>query len=161
MGTSTSYRAPQRSRWSAFVAALTSSVPMDRLRSELFNAGSEWEAELAAPAIGTFAEILVQLHGELPDRLAQVARADIALDQVVVEARHASAQTGPSAANALAERAFARLLLATVDGVADMPEAAGARWEAARGTRAELCQRTVSHSLAYGCRGGEALPPGR
>src|SRR5687767_6558413 len=45
VGTSSSFRAPERPRWSAFIAALVSEAPIERIRSELFNAGSDWQAE--------------------------------------------------------------------------------------------------------------------
>jgi hypothetical protein len=152
MGTSSSFRAPAQPRWSAFIAALTSQAPIDRVRSELFNAGSEWQAELAAPAIARFAEAIVRLHAELPDRLAQTERADVALGALIAEARDASMQAGFSAASALAERAFARLLISTVQGVAHAPEAAGARWEAARGSASELVGRYIGELFAQYAR---------
>ena len=152
MGTSSSFRAPERPRWSAFIAALVSDAPIERIRSELFNAGSDWETELSAPAIASFAEIVVRLHGELPDRLAQGERADAVLGEVIAEARHASTQTGFSAANALAERAFARLLLTTVQGAADVPSTASQRWEASRGSPADLVSKYVGEVLGQYAR---------
>ncbi len=69
MGTSTSYRAPPTPRWNAFIAALTSGAPLDRLRSELFNAGNEWELALAAPAIASYAITVNELYEGFPSRL--------------------------------------------------------------------------------------------
>ena len=152
MGTSSSFRAPQQPRWSAFVTALVSGEPIERIRSELFNAGSDWEMELSTPAVATFAEVLVQLHGELPDRLAEGERADAVLGAVVAEARHASTQVGLSAANALAERAFGRLLLSTVQGVTDDPRAAGQQWQATRGSATELVSKYVGEVLGQYAR---------
>ena len=122
------------------------------MRSELFDAGSEWQNELAAPAIATFADAVTRLHAELPDRLAQGERADVTLGAVIAEARHASMQAGFSAASALAERAFASLLLATMRGVAGAPEAVGPRWEASRGTASELVGKYVGETLGQYAR---------
>lgn len=152
MGTSSSFRAPERPRWSAFIAALMSEAPIERIRSELFNAGSDWQAELATPAVASFAQALTRLHAELPERLAQTDRADAVLATVVAEARHSSMETGFSAASALAERAFARLLLATVQGATDDPGAASARWESARGSAGELVAKYVGEVLGQYAR---------
>ena len=152
MGTSSSYRAPERPRWSAFIAALVSDAPIERVRSELFNAGSDWEKELSTPAVLTFAEAVIRLHGELPDRLAHGGRADVVLGEVIAEARHISTQTGFSAANALAERALARLLLSTVQGAADAPSGAIRRWEAARGSPTDLVSKYVGEVLGQYAR---------
>ena len=108
--------------------------------------------ELSAPAVATFAEAIVHLHGALPDRLAQGERADAVLSAVIAEARHASTQVGLSAANALAERALARLLLSTVQGVTDDPGAAGQRWQATRGSASELVAKYVGEVLGQYAR---------
>lgn len=152
MGTSSSFRAPERPRWSAFIAALVSDASIERVRSELFNAGSDWQAELGAPAVASFAEALARLHAELPERLAQSDRADAALGIVIAEARHASMEAGFSAASALAERAFARLLLSTAQGAVDDPAAVSARWEAARGSVSELVAEYAGEVLGQYAR---------
>lgn len=153
MGTSSSYRAPERPRWHGFLAALTSDAPIERVRSELFNAGTDWQTEIASPAVATFAEAIARLHAEMPERLAQTGQADVAIGAVIAEARHASMQAGFSAASAIAERAFARLLLTTVQGVADDPGNAGERWRAGRGSApAELVAKYVGEVLGQYAR---------
>jgi hypothetical protein len=74
------------------------------------------------------------------------------LAAVIAEVRHASMQAGFSAASAIAERAFARLLLGTVQGVADDPVAAGTRWEAARGSETELVAKYAGELLGQYAR---------
>lgn len=134
MGTSSSYRAPERPRWRAFIAALTSDASIERVRSELFNAGTEWQEALASPAIAVFAETVERLHRELPARLAEADRVDVTLGTVITEARHASLDVGFSPANAIAERALARLLLSTLEGISNDPGGAGEQWKSARGS---------------------------
>lgn len=48
MGTSTSFRAPSVPRWQAFTTALQLGLALERVQSELFNAGREWEDALCA-----------------------------------------------------------------------------------------------------------------
>jgi hypothetical protein len=120
-----------------------SEAPIERVRSELFNAGSDWQQELASPAVAAFAAALTRLYVELPERLARSERADSVLAAAVAEARHASMEVGFSGASALAERAFARLLLGTTQGATDDPAAVGTRWEAARGSAGDLVARYV------------------
>lgn len=152
MGTSTSKRAPQQPRWGAFIAALSSGQEVDRVRSELFNASGQWQDELSSPAVASFAAELVRLHGELSERLSASERTDTLLGSVISEARNASAQEGYSAAGAIAERAFARLLLATIQGGADDPSVAAARWESARGSQRELVAKYVGEMLGQYAR---------
>jgi hypothetical protein len=110
MGTSTSFRAPPVPRWQAFTTALETGMPLERVRSELFNAGSEWEKELATPAVAAFAVAVVQAGNVLPERLAVADRPEHVLREYVTEARTASQLEGGTPALALAERAFAALL---------------------------------------------------
>jgi hypothetical protein len=110
MGTSTSFRAPPVPTWQAFTTALDTGMPLERVRSELFNAGSEWENELATPAVTAFAVAVVQAGNILPERLAAADRPEHALREYVAEARAASQLVGGTPALALAERAFAALL---------------------------------------------------
>jgi len=154
MGTSASYRAPARPRWQAFVAALTQGAPVDRVRSELFNAGAdEWQSEISTSAVATFAEAVARLYDDMPRRLLQGDRADVVLADIVAETRHASGQAGFSAASAIAERAFARLLLSTAQGAADDAVATSARWTAARGDApGELVARYVGEVLGQYAR---------
>jgi hypothetical protein len=152
MGTSTSFRAPPEPRWSAFVAALLSQAPLERIRSELFNAGAQWQLEIAAPAIAVFAEAVARLHSDLPRLLLQTERADTAIGELVAEARNSSMHAGFSAANALAERGFARLVLETAQGIGDEPRSIAARWEASRGSAIELVGKYAGEVLGQFAR---------
>lgn len=116
MGTSTSFRAPPVPRWQAFTTALQTGMPLERVRSELFNAGSEWEQELAAPAVAAFAVALVRAGEVLPERLTGDVVPERVLQTYVAEARTASAEQGGSAALAVAERAFAAMLTRAAAG---------------------------------------------
>jgi hypothetical protein len=120
MGTSTSFRAPAVPRWQAFTAAFASEAVDDRVRSELFNAGGEWEQALAAPAVAEFAVAFARASQVLPRRLAQAERPEEVVRAFVAEARAASAAQGGSAAVAMAERAFAAALSRSI-GSGKMP----------------------------------------
>jgi hypothetical protein len=138
MGTSSSYRAPAKPRWNAFLAALTSGAPLERVRSELFNAGNEWEEALAGPAVASFATTLVALYDDFPGRIAATDRPDLVVMGLVAEAKAASADAGFTPALAVAERAFLRLIISTVDGLLPTPGepsvALAERWREARGS---------------------------
>ncbi len=152
MGTSSSYRAPAKPRWHAFVTALTAGMPLDRIRSELFNAGIEWRDALASSAVASYAESLIALHGELDQRLATSERSDLVIADVLAEARAASREAGFSPATALAERAFAGLILTVVEGATghgqQASEEAAQHWRAARGeTPNDLVSRFAGEVL--------------
>lgn len=139
MGTSTSYRAPSTPRWNAFIAALTGGAPLDRLRSELFNAGNEWELALAAPAIASYAMTVNELYEGFPGRLEAVQRLDEGVVNIIADARASSANAGFSPALPVAERALARLIIEALDGIASPAASTGAladRWREARGDSA-------------------------
>lgn len=116
MGTSTSYRAPSVPRWQAFVVAFQQRLPLERVRSELFNAGDEWENALAAAGVGEFAAAIVQAWETLPNRLQEQERPEVAILALATEARNAAAHEEPTAALALAERAFTATLTHTASG---------------------------------------------
>jgi hypothetical protein len=132
MGTSTSYRAPSTPRWSAFVASLAGDAPLDRVRSELFNAGNEWQDALASAAVASFAGAVERLFGEMPQRLRTAESPTVAVSVALAEARAASHEAGFSPATPVAERALARLLLGTLAG-AEAPSVAADTWIANRG----------------------------
>lgn len=137
MGTSTSFRAPPTPRWQAFVAALESGAPTDRLCSELFNAGIDWAESLGQPATSSFAVTLVEAFSSLPDRLLASDRVELALSEFVNEARAASFQAGFTPALGLAERAFTAVVIKVVSGGGEIdqltPQAAAASWTHSRG----------------------------
>lgn len=117
MGTSTSFRSPPTPRWQAFAVALRSDVPLERLRSELFNAGVEWESALADPAVASFAGQVVASFESLPGMLRQADRPETAILAVAADARRASSETGSaSAALPMAERALVNALMRAVAG---------------------------------------------
>lgn len=116
MGTSTSFRAPPVPRWQAFTIALQTGLPLERVRSELFNAGADWERELATPAVAAFAVAIGRARDVLPERLAGAEAPERVLAAYVAEARAASAAEGGSAALAVAERAFAAMLTRAAAG---------------------------------------------
>ena len=140
MGTSTSYRAPAQPRWNAFVAALASGESVARVRSELFNAGNEWESALATPAVSAYADSLAKLFEGLPARLADAPDSGAAVAAMVVEAKRSSLAEGFSPALALAERAFLRVVIQTSGGLSAADDADGPladRWRDRRGDSPE------------------------
>jgi hypothetical protein len=116
MGTSTSFRAPSVPRWQAFVVALQKQLPLERVRSELFNAGDEWEKALATSGVAVFAAAVAQAWDSLPDRLQAQERPEAAILTLASEARRASAHEEATAALALAERAFTATLARAASG---------------------------------------------
>lgn len=152
MGTSTSYRSPATPRWSAFASALVSNASLERVRSELFNAGTDWRDALASPAIASFATTVEGLHAGLVDRLQAAQSATAVVGQVLAEARTASHAAGFSPAAPVAERALARWLLAGLGG-ADAPAAAAEQWTANRGASSgEAVTRYLGEVLAQYAR---------
>jgi hypothetical protein len=116
MGTSTSFRAPSVPRWQAFVVALQKQLPLERVRSELFNAGEEWENALAGSGVGAFAAAIAQAWESFPDRLQAQERPEAAILALASEARRATAHEEATAALALAERAFTATLTRAASG---------------------------------------------
>jgi hypothetical protein len=106
VGTSTSFRAPPVPRWQAFTTALQLGVPLERVRSEMFNAGDEWQAALARPALAELA-VAAQTAGEvLRERVGAGAALDEALRGYAAESRARAEAAGASEALALGERAL-------------------------------------------------------
>lgn len=117
MGTSTSFRAPRTPRWQAFTAALQAGSSLERIRSELFNAGSEWENALAMPAIAELAVSFVAAGETLPTQLFDAARPEWALQAYATEARESGVrESGFSPALPLAERALRSVLTRSAGG---------------------------------------------
>lgn len=157
MGTSTSFRSPPVPRWQAFATALRSDVPVERLRSELFNAGVEWESALADPSVASFAVEVVLSLESLPDRLREVSRPETAILGVADDARRASAETGSaSPALPLAERALIGALLRTVAGDVGISylsaNEAATRFERQRDNPTELLRSFVGELLSQYAR---------
>lgn len=165
MGTSTSFRAPPVPRWQAFTTALQMGMPLDRLQSELFNAGREWEEALSTPAVAVYATVLLDIHESFPDKLRVTARPEQALQQLASEARTASDAQGGSAATAMAERAFIRLLTRATAGDASLsqagPDEAANRFRASRGSPGDLVTGYVGELLGQYARYATAREAGR
>jgi hypothetical protein len=165
MGTSQSYRSPQTARWAGFVAALTAGVELDRVRSELFNAGNEWQEALSQAAVQSYAMSVASLHSELSGRLASAERPEVVVSEVLAEARRSSHEAGFSPAAPIADRAFARLILSTLGGIeerADGRSTPAERWEAARGSDASvLLSRFVGEVLGQFARHAADREAGR
>jgi hypothetical protein len=138
MGTSTSFRAPPVPRWHAFTTALVTDLPFDRVRSELFNAGHEWETAIASPAVAAFAEALVEAANVLPDQLAGAERPERVLQAYVAATRVASIEVEATAALPLAERAFTALLIRSAAGKESLSERSAE--QAAEHLRASLSE---------------------
>jgi len=165
VGTSASFRAPNTPRWQAFAIALQTGQPIERLQSELFNAGTDWEWELGAPAVAAYAVALLAAHAELPDRIRAAERPELALQAIAADARSASETLPGSAAGAIAERAFVGLLTRVTAGDAPLSqtpsEQAAERFSAARGTPADLVASYVGSLLGQYARHVTAREAGR
>jgi hypothetical protein len=157
MGTSTSYRSPSVPRWQAFATALRSELPLERVLSELFNAGAEWEAALSDQAVASFAVQIVQSFETLPGRLRAADRPELAILDAAAEARRASHETGStSAALPLAERALVTALMRATGGDASLtqlsPQEAATRFEQQRGDPGQLLGSFVGELLSQYAR---------
>jgi len=157
MGTSTSFRSPHVPRWQAFATALRSDVSLARLRSELFNAGVEWESALADDSVASFAIEMMLSFETFPVRLRETNRPETAILDVVADAHRASSETGAaSPALPLAERALIGALMRAVSGdlgLAQMSaKEAASRFERQRGEPAELLGSFVGELLSQYAR---------
>ncbi len=165
MGTSASFRAPNTPRWQAFTTALQVGAPLERLQSELFNAGVEWEQELSAPAVAAYAVAVLEAHAGLAERLQSAERPELALQSAVADARAAGEALPGTAAGALAERALLSLLTRVASGETSLsqatPEQAAQRFAAARGTPSELVAGYVGELLSQYARHVTAREAGR
>jgi hypothetical protein len=154
MGTSVSFRSPNRPRWNAVIARIKDGDSPEAIRAELFNAGllDGWAAELSRPAIGHYAEAVVEAHATFAHYLSQADQPEAAIQDVVNRARARALAEDNAPAVAVVERALARTLIAGSRGegaLADStPEEASAAWVAQRGDRpADLIQRFLGEVL--------------
>jgi hypothetical protein len=167
VGTSTSYRSPAVPRWQAFVGALENRLPIPRIRSELFNAGSEWEEALGSPGVAAYAATISQAHDHLESALRSDASVADVLADLADDARRASSVEQSSAAEAVAERALLALLIRTLSGgeqsLSELgSEAAADRWRAARPETAEaFLSDFIGEVLAQYARHAVARESGR
>jgi hypothetical protein len=165
MGTSASFRAPAVPRWQAFTTALKAGLPLERVQSELFNAGADWEVELEAPAVAAYALAVFDAHSTLPRRLNESDRPEHALQALLAEARTASQGQPASAASPMAERALLGLLCRLSAGESSLtllgPGEAAQRFTAARGTPGELLCGYLGELLGQYARHVTAREAGR
>lgn len=134
MGTSSSFRAPNRPKWNAFNASLTGGESAGRIVSEMFNASEEWEDALSSPAIAVFAEAIAGLFDDLPAMLGEGEPAEALVQRIADGAMVASMDAGFSPAFSMAQRTLIRVLVKHFDGLsevstADLPN----RWLQGRG----------------------------
>ena len=122
MGTSTSFRSPRRPRWSAFVAAAVGQESLDRIRSELFNAGDDWETALGSAPVSSYAATVERLFESLAADVNATAPA-AAVIAALRDARDRATQEGFSPALPVADRALHRLILQLVPVVGPPAEA--------------------------------------
>lgn len=151
MGTSTSFRAPSVPRWQAFVVAFQQQLPLERVRSELFNAGEDWEEALATSGVGAFAGAVAEAWETLPQRLRTQERPEVAVLALASEARLATASEEPTVALALAERAFTAILTRTASGEQPLssrsPESAAEEFTRSRNAPSHLVAAYVQELL--------------
>jgi hypothetical protein len=149
MGTSVSFRSPNTPRWQAFRGALETHESVDRVRSELFNAGASWGEDFSNQAIAPFVHGLVHAYDTLEDELGRAVRPEVPVLSIVREARSQAIAAGAPASVAIAERALARTLLGALRQDVPIAESTsqGAleTWRANRGrTVAALAQRYLA-----------------
>jgi hypothetical protein len=119
MGTSSSFRAPNRPKWNAFNAALAGGESVGRVVSEMFNAGEEWEDALSSPAIAVFAEATAGLFDDLPALLGEGQPAETIVQRIADGAMAASMNAGFSPAFSMAQRTLVRVLVRHLDGLSE------------------------------------------
>jgi hypothetical protein len=165
MGTSVSFRAPAAPRWQAFTTALQLGLPLERIQSELFNAGRDWEDELGGPAVAAYAIAVFHAHGSLPDRMRAAERPEQALQQLASEVRTASEAEPGTPAASIAERAFIGLLTRVAGGNIALSESqsddAAERFTQGRGTPGDLVANYVGELLSQYARHVTARETGR
>jgi hypothetical protein len=149
MGTSVSFRSPNTPRWQALRGSLETSESLERIRSELFNAGESWSDELASEAIAPFVRCLINAYDTLGEALVHVERPEHALLPIVRDARLEAVAAGAPASLALAERALMQTLAGAMRGEAPLAETSSAdaaeAWNQNRGgSAAALAQRYLS-----------------
>lgn len=156
MGTSASFRAPKVPRWQAFTTSLQQGLPLERMQSELFNAGRDWEQALSTPAIAAFAVAVLDAHGTLAERLRTVERPEQAIQQALGSARQAATGDEGSAATALAERALVAVLTRAAAGEGSLASSdaatAAEQFMATRGSPQQLVGGYVGELLGQYAR---------
>ncbi|WP_131542444.1 hypothetical protein [Mycolicibacterium vinylchloridicum] len=131
----------------------------------MFNAGNEWEHALASDAVAAYAATILDLYNSLPDQLRSGERPEDVLQAVASAAktdRHV--ETG-SAAEAMAERAFIRLLMRTSGGGDSLSQLtsrqAAQQFVAQRGTPGRLVSEYLAELLGQYARHATAREAGR
>jgi hypothetical protein len=149
VGTSVSFRSPNTPRWQALRGSLETSESLERIRSELFNAGESWSQEFADDAITPFVRGVVRAFDSLGEALTQAERPERALLPIVREARFAAIAAGAPASVAIAERALIQTLVMAMRRDAPLAETTSAEaaeaWRENRGlSAAALAQRYLT-----------------
>jgi hypothetical protein len=149
VGTSVSFRSPNTPRWRALRGSLETSDSLERIRSELFNAGESWGEEFANEAIAPFVRGLIRAYDTLGDALGQAERPERAVLPIVREARLEAVAAGAPASLAIAERALMQTLVMTMRREVPLAETSAAdaaeAWRANRGrSAAALAQRYLT-----------------
>jgi hypothetical protein len=149
MGTSVSFRSPNTPRWQALRGSLETSESLERIRSELFNAGESWGEEIANEAIAPFVQGLIQAYDTLDDALGQTERPEHAVLPIVREARSEAVAAGAPASLAIAERALMHTLAEALRGELPLAQSSSAdaaeAWRQNRGSSAAaLAQRYLA-----------------
>jgi hypothetical protein len=135
------------------------------VRSELFNAGTEWEQALAGPSVAAYAVRLLELHETLPTLIRSSERPELALQAAASDAKRSVNIENASAAEAMAERALIRLLTRTAGGGDSLsqltPTQAAERFSAERGTAGEFVSDFLAELLGQYARYATAREAGR
>jgi hypothetical protein len=122
------------------VVALQSRLPLERVQSELFNAGNDWREALAAQAVARLAESAARIGDDLPQHLEGADAVEQALSDYAQDARYKAEEFGNTPAIAMADRALRAVLIRYTVG--DLP--AGER------TAANVAERLASTAADHG-----------
>lgn len=137
MGTSVSFRSPNTPRWRAVAASYESADSLDRVRSELFNAGESWSDALGSRELLPYLNALTSAWGRMADTLHEVERPDLAIRKLVADARAETLAISAPPALAITERALQHTLVAGLRTDRQLSETsvadAAAAWVANRG----------------------------
>lgn len=142
MGTSVSFRSPNTPRWQALRGSLEKSESLERIRSELFNAGESWSEEFANDAITPFVRGLVRAYDTLGDALRVAERPEHALLPIVRKARLEAVAEGAPASLPIAERALMQTLVGAMRRNVPLAETSSVQaadaWQQNRGRSAAV-----------------------
>lgn len=152
MGTSVSFRSPNTPRWRAVLTAYETADSLERIRSELFNAGEGWSTELASRSLTPYLLALTAAFHDLPAAVQRADRPEIVVRDIVRRARVETLAEGAAPTLAVAERALQHTLVSGLRGDKPLSETSGteaaAAWQANRGRDpTRLVQRFLGEVL--------------